>query len=409
MKVLYVTGACLTKNTSANMSHNAFVKGLIDCGADVDILMANSSWGEEDKALPKWEKAKYYEYNSISFADKMRKRFKKTEIMRSTSINQDTKNGNNLEKPTSKSIARIILKRGFYLFFPQDPVYPLEKTWIRNAKKFSSKTEYDVVISNSSPAASHTIVDVLLETKHVICKRWIQVWEDPWFYDLYGGHTSKIQKEEHYLLQKAQEVYYVSPLTLMYQKKYYSDCADKMKCIPLPFLEFGDNKKNVDTIANYSFGYFGDYYSKTRNILPFYEALKETEYEGYIFGDSDLALKATEHIKVSGRVTLDVLAGIQEQAKVLVHLCNLSGGQIPGKIYHYSATDKPILFILDGTEEEQENILKFFSNFNRYYFCKNDKDSICGAMKKIIEEKEKFERVVEFEPREVVRRILKKE
>ena len=35
MKVLYVTSACLTKNTSANMSHNGYVKGLIDNGNQV--------------------------------------------------------------------------------------------------------------------------------------------------------------------------------------------------------------------------------------------------------------------------------------------------------------------------------------------------------------------------------------
>ena len=80
MKILYVVGACLTKNTSANMSHNGFLKGLIENGADVDVLMANSSWGEEDKALPKWKEAQYYEYNAISFADKLKANYKKNEV-----------------------------------------------------------------------------------------------------------------------------------------------------------------------------------------------------------------------------------------------------------------------------------------------------------------------------------------
>ena len=73
MKVLYITGACLTKNTSANMSHNGYVKGLLDCGCEVDIIMAKDSWGAEDKALLKWEGAHYYEFESTSFSDKLRK------------------------------------------------------------------------------------------------------------------------------------------------------------------------------------------------------------------------------------------------------------------------------------------------------------------------------------------------
>ena len=51
MKVLYVTGACLSKNTSANMSHNAFLLGLIESNCEIDVIMANDSWGKEDTEL----------------------------------------------------------------------------------------------------------------------------------------------------------------------------------------------------------------------------------------------------------------------------------------------------------------------------------------------------------------------
>lgn len=406
MKILYVVGACLTKNTSANMSHNGFLKGLIENGADVDVLMANSSWGEEDKALPKWKEAQYYEYNAISFADKLKANYKKNEVPSKDTSAEAEKVENKKDKCFIKSILRMIIKKFFYLIFPQDPVYPLEKTWLKEATKFTSQDIYDVVISNSSPAASHKMVDILLKSKKISAKKWIQIWEDPWFFDLYGGHSANIQEEEHNLLKCAQEVYYVSPLTLMYQKKYYSDCAEKMRCVPLPFLKIESNIKKETFYEKNSFGYFGDYYSKTRNLVPFYEALKEEGYKGNIYGDSDLQLEETENVRVAGRVTLDILASIQEKTQVLVHLCNLSGGQIPGKIYHYSATNKPILFILDGTKEEQDNIRSFFSKFDRYYFCDNEKESIKKTMEQILREQRKFGAVKEFEPKEVVKHIL---
>ena len=61
MRVLYVTGACLTKNTSANMSHNSYLQGLIENGAMVEVVMAKDGWGSEDNKLPKFKDITYYE------------------------------------------------------------------------------------------------------------------------------------------------------------------------------------------------------------------------------------------------------------------------------------------------------------------------------------------------------------
>ena len=61
-------------------------------------------------------------------------------------------------------------------------------------------------------------------------------------------------------------------------------------------------------------------------------------------------------------------------------LCNLKGGQIPGKIYQYAATNKIVLFILDGTKEEKEVLYNYFSSFKRFIFCENDEKSIEQAV-----------------------------
>lgn len=406
MRVLFVVGTCLFKNTSANMSHNSYIQGLIENGCEVDILMKNESWGEEDKSLPRWKTAKYFTYNSISFSDKLRNLLKKHTV-----VSNITNNGNKNQKFDSKTDNvkmnyRLLLKKIFYGFFKPDEIYPLDKQWLKEARKFRCSTSYDLVISNSSPAASHKLVTKLKKENNICFKRWIQIWEDPWYFDIYGGHSPKIKEEEHKLLQEASEIYYVSPLTLEYQKKYFPDCADKMACVPLPFLEIENtNNQNNNEI---SFGYFGDYFSHTRNLKPFYEALKSTGYRGYIFGDSDLNLEQTENIIVSGRVTLDILSQIQEKTKVLVHLCNLEGGQIPGKIYHYSATNKPILFILDGKPDEKKIIMQYFEKFRHYFFCDNNIESILKSMYEIDKQKEAYmgQIVNEFSPKEVVKTFL---
>lgn len=407
MKVLYVVGSCLTKNTSANMSHNGYVQGLLENSCQVDILMAEDSWGAQDRALPIWEQATYYRYPSVAWQDRLRKKAGGSFSVHAPVPSEAPADTENKRIPFAsklKNNARIFAKNIFYKCFPMDPLYPLEKTWLKKAAKFHSDTAYDLVISNSSPAAGHKLVGMLLKNKQLKCKRWIQIWEDPWFHDLYGGHSDAVCEEEHALLREASEVYYVSPLTLKYQQLYFSDCAHKMKHIPLPYFDFV--KEETRETEGWSFGYLGDYYSQTRNLVPFYEALVRSGHTGFIYGDSNESLKATDRIEISGRVTLDVLGKVQAKTKVLVHLCNLRGGQIPGKIYHYSATTKPILFILDGTPEEQTILKSYFSQFDRFYFCENNVDAIGNAIDEICAGNREWTRLDAFSPREVVGQLL---
>ena len=407
MRVLYVVGSCLTKNTSANMSHNGYVQGLLENGCQVEILMAEDSWGQQDAALPDWDKAVYHCYPSVAVQDRLRKKLR-GHAQLSASADILEKAYDTQQKTNRVSRAKIHIRRlakdMFYFCFPQDPVYPLEKTWLKKAMKFKSDTVYDLVISNSSPAASHKLVVQLMHRNRLKYKRWIQIWEDPWYFDLYGGHSEEIRQEEHSLLREADEVYYVSPLTLSYQKQFYPDCAHKMAHIPLPYFDF--SKAGSFAPEKWSFGYFGDYYSHTRNLVPFYEALKESGYRGYIYGDSNISLESSPQIVVSGRVTLDLLDAVQAKTGVLVHLCNLRGGQIPGKIYHYSATDKPILFILDGTEEEKHLLKNYFSQFERFIFCENEQDSIFSAINEICEDSRTWKRLDAFSPKAVVKQLL---
>ena len=403
MKVLYVTASCLTKNTSANMSHNGYVQGLLENGCDLDILMANDSWGEQDKALPEWKQANYYIYDAVSAKERFRRRFTKANAAPVSGCSK-CESGEARQKKIS---VRALVKKIFYILFPNDPVYPLHKTWLKNAQKFRMNEEYDLVISNSSPAASHALVMQLLQKKHISCKRWIQIWEDPWYYDIYGGGSAAICEEEHRLLRGASEIYYVSPLTLMYQKQYFSDCAEKMKYIPLPAFSYEEEIQKGDDPV--SFGYFGDYYRTTRNLEPFYQAMVAQKATGYIYGDSDLQLASTDTLTVHGRTTLDKLSKIQGETDILVHLCNLKGGQIPGKIYHYSLTKKPILFILDGTEKEIGQIKAFFGKYNRYVFCENTIEAISNVITNLSDRSklESLQPVDAFRPKEIVKTLFK--
>ncbi len=413
MKVLYVVGANLSRNTSANISHNAYIQGLLENGCEVDILMSSSSWGEKDDGLPIWKEAKYYTYNSVSLVDRL-KLFIKKFFFNNSSDKEifEIKSSSDIKliesKINIKKKIRNFVKKSYELFFNSSHIYFLDRTWLKNASKFKEIEPYDLIISNSSPASSHRLVLDLLNKNRITKTRWVQIWEDPWFFDIYGNHDEKVKREEHRLLKAAKEIFYVSNLTLYYQKNHFPDCAHKMKHIPLPYLKIEEEKKS-EKIDRITFGYFGDYYSKTRNLQPFYNAILECDCAAFINGDSDIFLGSTDSVLVKPRVTLDKLKELNDRTDVLVHLCNLSGGQIPGKIYHYSASTKPILFILDGTTFEKQIIKDYFIKFDRYQFCENNKEDIIKSINALKNYKIGFDKkpVMDFSPKNVIAKILR--
>lgn len=221
-----------------------------------------------------------------------------------------------------------------------------------------------------------------MKAGHIRGKHWIQIWEDPWHSDVYGFNgADKIRAEEQRLLSFAEKVCYVSPLTLKYQQEKYPESAHKMFWQPLPFYYKNDAANAV--FDRNCYGYFGDYAPAARNLAPFYEAAKEAGIEVNICGNPSNLFPSTEHVHIHPRLPLDKLKPIEDSTNVLIFLCNRQGGQIPGKIYQYSATDKTVLFIMDGTEAEQAILREFFGKFNRYVFCQNTKEDIARAIRMI--------------------------
>ena len=225
--------------------------------------------------------------------------------------------------------------------------------------------------------------------------------------DLYNqNRNKKIEKEENRLLNAADKIVYVSPLTLLYQKKMFLYAANKMTWFPLPY--YYKNEEEYKVNDELKFGYFGDYFSFSRNLIPFYEAAQEKGISVKIYGNSDLKLSETKNIIIHSRIGLEELAKKEKETDVLVCLCNLRGGQIPGKIYQYSATTKTILFILDGTVEEQKVLKNYFEQFNRYIFCENNVTDIKRAISDIMNYKYnvKNESVEFFNPENIMKKVL---
>lgn len=378
MKVLVINGDCITTNSSANLCHLAYIRGLVDLGYEVTLLSADGRDYVCDESMVIPKEVKHYTYYGVSLYEKIsliKKKYSEANVRQAVVQKSDEKDVQSLKSVVIKKIKELLLS----LY----GVHGIYAKFVKKADNFKSAEKFDYVLSISTPVTSHLIAHNLLKSKHITAKKWIQIWEDPWHSDAYGFNgKDKIYKEEKRLLSFAERVCYVSPLTLANQKKLFPEFADKMYWEPLPFYYKNDTvAENSDGVNRY--GYFGNYYPVSRDLQPFYLSAKESGVKINICGDPSNLFEATDNISIYQRLPLEKLNAIEDKTNVLIFLCNKKGGQIPGKIYQYSATNKTILFILDGTDEEKKVIKEYFEPFNRYVFCENTVQDITRAINQI--------------------------
>ena len=403
MNILVINGDCIQTNSSANLCHLAYIRGLLEAGYQVTLLSADGRDYKIDSSMKIPDEVTTYTIYGVSLYEKMslKKRNSKNNVWSSEKYNSKKLSINNVvHKGISKMKELVLALYG---------AHGIYSTFVHKAQKFELDENFDYVISISTPVASHLLTYNLLKSEHIKGNHWIQIWEDPWYSDVYGfNRKRKIFREERRILSFAEKVCYVSPLTLKKQKKLFPESAHKMFWQPLPFY-YQDNTK-YDVLTNEKhYGYFGDYIPVSRDLEPFYIAAKEMGIDVNICGNPKNLFKSTEKIHIYPRLPLNELKMIEDDTNVLVFLCNRQGGQIPGKIYQYSATEKTILFILDGTEDEKRILKKYFGKFNRYIFCENTVEDITRAIS-IINEGQigcvKDYPLDYFEPQKIIQKVL---
>ena len=404
MKVLVIVGDCLTVNSSANLCHLAYIRGLVDCGFQVTIVSADSDNYSHDRSMIIPSGTKNYFYDGITLYE----RFSKKKSNNASDIKTEAKTNTDTQTDTISLRSKVIniIKSGIISLYGPHGVY---SKIVKTAQQFRSDEEYDYVLSISTPPSGHLLAHNLLKTKHIKAKNWIQIWEDPWFGDAYGFNGKRsIFLEEKRLLAFAEKVCYVSPLTMKDRQKLFPESADKMYWQPLPYYYKNDTEKQIVINTNH-YGYFGDYGPSSRDLSLFYKAAVNCEIPVSICGNPSHLFPSTKTVEIYPRLPLNELRPIEDKTNVLIFLCNKRGGQIPGKIYQYSATYKTILFILDGTDEEKKVLKEYFQKFNRYVFCENTVEDITRAINDI--ESGNIGDVVNepieaFNPKETVRKIL---
>jgi len=401
MNVLVINGYCLSVNSSANLCHLAYLQGLVDAGAHVSSLSIDPADYPADLSMKIPDKIDCQYIRAISLYERL-SRFKKGI---SSADEQNTEETIVASGRSPHGLLQSIKNRIRALYGP----YGIDKIFYQKCKRFSCSKSFDLVISISHPPVSHLAAYMLLKTSRIKAKHWIQIWEDPWYSDVYGFNSQeRVCLEEKRLLLLAEKVCYVSPLTLLNQQRLFPESAEKMFWMPLPAY-YKNTTPVHKTYGRNIYGYFGDYAPAARDLEPFYTAADKAGVEVNICGNPSNLFRSTDKIHIHPRLPLAELKPIEDNTNVLVFLCNRQGGQIPGKIYQYSATDKTILFILDGTDDEQDMLKDYFGKFNRYVFCQNTVEDITRAIRQIESGDIGSVRNVpldDFEPAKIVKSIL---
>ncbi len=265
------------------------------------------------------------------------------------------------------------------------------------------KPAYDLVVSVSDPKSAHVAVQ-RLRAQGLKVRRWVQYWGDPMTLDITNKSVMPrfvYQWEERKLLADCDKIFYTNPFTLDMQRRLFPEFAPKMDSTPTAL------SKELNCVhepgSAFRVSYIGAYHSRVRNILPFYQASLRFEdgIETYIVGDSDHQLSGTDNVHILPRGDV---SDIELNTDLFICVLNHSGTQIPGKVYHYAASNRPILVVLDG--DKKEEIRAYLERFGRYLFCDNDTKQIVRAIQSSRHSAQEWGRCAEMLPMNVAMQFV---
>lgn len=389
MRILYITNSPIEYSSSANIRNLAIIRGFLELGHDVEILTNQPDYS-----------SKYYDESLLQNLDVV------LHYLEGDNHNREREIGvsNKRQRISIKAKLRMIAYKIHSTFSIYEP--RIHKLRLLNGHVVL-KRQFDIVVSSSDPKSSHRLAELYLKSSSTRCK-WIQYWGDPMSNDI--NRTSIIPRpilirEERRLLSKSDSIIYVSPITHEQQMVLFSDIKNRMFFYPIPITKI-DSKLDNSTSSTRLFpiGYYGDYYKRDRNILPLVEACRRLSVTLEIFGNSDMSLKGDKYLSVNSRVSANRIQELENRVGILVCVCNKRGGQIPGKIYHYAATNKPILLVLDG--ENQMAIRRFFGKYPNYFMCSNNSIDIANMIVRITESKIDLHPIEDFESLKIASSIL---
>jgi len=355
MKILYICSLFCQKNSSAAIRNMSLVDGLAKNGHEVRVVTL---------AVNETEQNQLYKTISCDIS-----------FLGETGNTEGISFSQRLIK-RSKVFKVLFNKIRPFLFFPDT-----HKRFI-DLLRPENFEDYDLIVSSSDTKSSHFAALKLKLARPQI--NWIQIWGDPWAEDVNLDRISKnrIRDKEHYLLDKADKVVYISKITKEYIANKYPMFRTKIAYIPRSYFVPIYNRDIPQT--NFRFLYTG-VLSHGRNIGLFFEWFStkldlqsnSIDIFGSISEDMVLDFSNYSNINFKGSVNYEDILEEYKITDVLILIGNSKDStQIPGKLYDYLGTNLPILCVMYS---KNEPVAKFLEQFEQCFIVTYDelqKDSV---------------------------------
>lgn len=368
MNILIVSMYPLDRNTSVANSSISIVKGLLELGHKVTMLMP--FWPTNDTGVDL------------------------------SSINVIRIPGRPDQPYGSKS--KLLGKLHSHL-----DLLDTSRGYLKSIKELDVPDEFfDVVLSLSDPYVSHLYTDKLMRLKKISYGRWIQHWGDP----MTGDYTRHfwwpdwaIRLYERSIIRKADKALFVTPFTYEMECNEHPRLSKHIAFAPLPaeMLPIVDCPKSDDLRLSY----LGDYNPVIRNIRPLYDACANKAGIKLTIAGHGPKYPQCDNITILPRIPQQQAQQIENESDVIVCICNLTGVMIPGKISYKASTNKHILVALE--EDNYEAMKAYFESFNRYILCHNTVDSISEALEELKTNKASYTTPERLLPINIAKEILK--
>lgn len=262
------------------------------------------------------------------------------------------------------------------------------------AEKWRKKSgSPDFLISTSGSYSAHLAASSLAIKTGV---PWIADYGDPWSLNPLSSEEARQRSKpiEERMLQACNLMTVTTAQTAEAYKNWLIDNCPKVKVIPCGFEK--QNEETVE-ISNRTISYVGTAGSGNRDLRQIMHSLeifnkgisKESRFDLQIIGSTsplfEKEAQKLESVKInfSGWVTYEKSIELINASKILILLGNKRGIQVPGKVFPYLASMRPILYIRQLPFEEKDPTEEILKDFSGIYYAINEVKSIHEILLKI--------------------------
>src|SRR3972149_4232088 len=302
-----------------------------------------------------------------------------------------SKNQNSLRQRIGRSLFRIFEKKLRTVFIPDEAVSWLPFALLKG-RKLTKENSYDVIIASGFPFTCHIVGFFLKQASGG--KPWIADYGDPWVNNpsfALPKWRSFIDKEiESRILNSVNKIIVNTDRTKDHYLNLYPFLkSEDIKVITQGFSKEGFHEVSPEITDKFRIVYTGVFY-KDREPFILFDALTHVkeiwkDLEVIIAGNitKDEYKKYAENkglseiVRLIGFVPQKKALSLQKGASVLLLIGNRGGIQVPGKIYEYLASKRPILSI---TIDKYDIASTFVDRFKRGISVENDSQKLSESI-----------------------------